>query len=113
MDTMADFAKKKNSSLNITKFVVAGASKVNKTIKITKPSNKLCRYNVIMTLQLCMYVLEQHNVCTSTYYVFVFYTDFLPYTLQRGWTTWTTGIVDKRVIAIMPIVEDLLNINPV
>jgi hypothetical protein len=29
MDTMADFARKKNSSLNITKFVVAGASKVN------------------------------------------------------------------------------------
>ena len=34
-------------------------------------------------------------------------------TFQRGWTTWTTGIVDKRVIAIVPIVEDMLNINPV
>ena len=35
------------------------------------------------------------------------------FNLQRGWTTWTTGIVDKRVIGIIPIVEDLLNINPV
>ena len=23
---------------------------------------------------------------------------------KRGWTTWTTGAVDKRVIAIVPIV---------
>ncbi|KAK3579248.1 hypothetical protein CHS0354_033325 [Potamilus streckersoni] len=29
---------------------------------------------------------------------------------KRGWTTWTTGAVDKRVIAIVPIVMDLLNI---
>lgn len=28
MDTVADFAKKKNPSANITKFVIAGASKV-------------------------------------------------------------------------------------
>ncbi|KAL3877092.1 hypothetical protein ACJMK2_034847 [Sinanodonta woodiana] len=28
---------------------------------------------------------------------------------KRGWTTWTTGAVDKRVIAIAPIVMDLLN----
>ena len=32
---------------------------------------------------------------------------------QRGWTTWTTGIVDKRVIGMVPIVEDLLNIQKV
>src|SRR5262249_576930 len=31
---------------------------------------------------------------------------------KRGWTTWTTGIVDKRVVAIVPIVIDLLNIVP-
>ena len=31
---------------------------------------------------------------------------------KRGWTTWTTGIVDKRVIAIAPIVIDLLNVVP-
>jgi PhoPQ-activated pathogenicity-related protein len=28
---------------------------------------------------------------------------------KRGWTTWTTGIVDTRVQAIVPMVMDLLN----
>jgi PhoPQ-activated pathogenicity-related protein len=31
---------------------------------------------------------------------------------KRGWTTWTTAIVDNRVIAIVPIVIDMLNIIP-
>lgn len=31
---------------------------------------------------------------------------------KRGWTTWTTAIVDKRVVAIIPIVIDLLNVIP-
>jgi len=31
---------------------------------------------------------------------------------KRGWTTWTTGIVDKRVIAIIPIVIPILNLVP-
>jgi len=31
---------------------------------------------------------------------------------KRGWTTWTTGAVDKRVIGIMPIVMDMLNFMP-
>ena len=33
----------------------------------------------------------------------------LYHTFQRGWTTWTTAAVDKRVIAQIPIEMSLLN----
>jgi PhoPQ-activated pathogenicity-related protein len=30
---------------------------------------------------------------------------------KRGWTTWLTGVVDPRVVAIMPLVIDVVNVR--
>lgn len=32
---------------------------------------------------------------------------------KRGWTTWTTAAVDKRVFAAVPMTMDLCNLNTV
>ena len=32
------------------------------------------------------------------------------FVFQRGWATWTTAAVDKRVVAFVPVVMDLLNL---
>jgi PhoPQ-activated pathogenicity-related protein len=32
---------------------------------------------------------------------------------KRGWTTWMTGPIDDRVIAMAPVVLSNLNMNPV
>ena len=31
---------------------------------------------------------------------------------KRGWTAWTTAAVDKRVVALVPLVSDMLNVKP-
>ncbi len=31
---------------------------------------------------------------------------------KRGWTAWTTAIVDSRVVSVIPLVIDLLNVEP-
>ena len=49
--------------------------------------------------------VKENNITTVTKYV-------VAGGSKRGWTTWTTGATDNRVVAIVPIVIDLLNLVP-
>ena len=41
--------------------------------------------------------------------------NLLPFSelFQRGWTTWITGAIEERIIAIAPVVLTDLNMGPV
>jgi PhoPQ-activated pathogenicity-related protein len=69
----------------------------------------LARFPMTRAVKLAMDVvtevaLKHHNKALDKYVV--------AGASKRGWTTWTTAAVDDRVVAIVPIVIDLLNIIP-
>lgn len=62
----------------------------------------------IPTLPMTKAVVAAMDVCTEVAPVTQF---VIAGASKRGWTTWTTAAVDKRVVGIIPMVIDILNLR--
>ena len=65
------------------------------------------RRKVASELKLCFFMAHLDDYCSELFICGIHDTSSIIF--QRGWTTWTIGAVDERVVAIAPIVMDLLN----